>query len=398
MGSSFSKLFAGLFHKKEMRILMVGLDAAGKTTILYKLKLGEIVTTIPTIGFNVETVEYKNISFTVWDVGGQDKIRPLWRHYFQNTQGIIFVVDSNDRDRIHEAREELLRMLNEDELRDALLLIFANKQDLPNAMSAAEITEKLGLHSLRQRTCTTPTLEHVLVPETLLKKRKTQEKAAAEKRVADTAARKARKAQRKVIFKRADQYVREYRSKERDEIRLHRQAKAAGNFYVPAQPKLAFVIRIKGINQIAPKPRKVLQLLRLLQINNGVFVRLTKATTQMLQLVNPYIAYGEPNLKSIRELIYKRGYGKVNKQRIPLTDNSVIEKSLGKYGIVCVEDLIHEIYTVGPNFKLASNFLWPFKLSNATGGYSIKKALHFIEGGDAGDRETKINKLIRQMN
>jgi ADP-ribosylation factor 1/2 len=94
-------------------------------------RLGEIVTTIPTIGFNVETVEYKNIQFTVWDVGGQDKIRPLWRHYFQNTQGIIFVVDSNDRDRVNEAREELQRMLNEDELRDALLLVFANKQDLP---------------------------------------------------------------------------------------------------------------------------------------------------------------------------------------------------------------------------------------------------------------------------
>ncbi|KAJ8698475.1 hypothetical protein PTI98_005181 [Pleurotus ostreatus] len=157
MGLSVSRLLSGLFGKKEMRILMVGLDAAGKTTILYKLKLGEIVTTIPTIGanffrFNVETVEYKNISFTVWDVGGQDKIRPLWRHYFQNTQGIIFVVDSNDRERVSEAREELQRMLNEDELRDALLLVFANKQDLPNAMNAAEITDKLGLHGLRQRT------------------------------------------------------------------------------------------------------------------------------------------------------------------------------------------------------------------------------------------------------
>ena len=120
-------------------------------------------------GFNVETVEYKNISFTVWDVGGQDKIRPLWRHCaflsfvpdynrflkqvtdFQNTQGIIFVVDSNDRDRVGEARDELQRMLNEDELRDALLLVFANKQDLPNAMNAAEITDKLGLQALRQR-------------------------------------------------------------------------------------------------------------------------------------------------------------------------------------------------------------------------------------------------------
>ncbi|CAG7848708.1 ADP-ribosylation factor 1 [Serendipita indica DSM 11827] len=152
MGIGFSKIFDRLWRNQEMRILMVGLDAAGKTTILYKLKLGEIVTTIPTIGFNVETVEYKNISFTVWDVGGQDKIRPLWRHYFQNTQGIIFVVDSNDRERVSEAREELQRMLNEDELRSAILLVFANKQDLPNAMNAAELTDKLGLHGLRNRT------------------------------------------------------------------------------------------------------------------------------------------------------------------------------------------------------------------------------------------------------
>ena len=151
MGLAFSGLWQRMFCKGDRRILMVGLDAAGKTTILYKLKLGEIVTTIPTIGFNVETVEYKNISFTVWDVGGQDKIRPLWRHYYQNTQGLIFVIDSNDRDRVEDAREELQRMLNEDELRDAVLLVFANKQDLPNAMPCAEITDKLGLNSLRQR-------------------------------------------------------------------------------------------------------------------------------------------------------------------------------------------------------------------------------------------------------
>eukprot|EP00753_Platysulcus_tardus_P018737 PLAT7009.2.p2 GENE.PLAT7009.2~~PLAT7009.2.p2 ORF type:complete len:182 (+),score=87.85 PLAT7009.2:117-662(+) len=151
MGMSLSRVWDRLFGKTEMRILMVGLDAAGKTTILYKLKLGEVVTTIPTIGFNVETVEYKNINFTVWDVGGQDKIRPLWRHYYQNTQGLIFVVDSNDRDRVEDAREELHKMLNEDELRDAVLLVFANKQDLPKAMNAVELTDALGLHSLRHR-------------------------------------------------------------------------------------------------------------------------------------------------------------------------------------------------------------------------------------------------------
>uniref|UniRef100_UPI00358F1F85 ADP-ribosylation factor 4-like isoform X2 n=1 Tax=Myxine glutinosa TaxID=7769 RepID=UPI00358F1F85 len=130
----------------------VGLDAAGKTTILYKLKLGEVVTTIPTIGFNVENLEYKNISFTVWDVGGQDKIRPLWRHYFQSTQGVIFVVDSNDRERIEEAVEELHKMMSEDELHDAVILVFANKQDLPNALSQDEMAERLALRNFDNRT------------------------------------------------------------------------------------------------------------------------------------------------------------------------------------------------------------------------------------------------------
>lgn len=150
MGGLFAKIFDN-WGKKERRILMVGLDAAGKTTILYKLKLGEVVTTIPTIGFNVEQVDYKNISFTVWDVGGQDKIRPLWRHYYQNTEGLIFVVDSNDKDRIDAAREELQKMLQEDELKDSVVLVFANKQDLPNALSAPQVTEALGLHNLRMR-------------------------------------------------------------------------------------------------------------------------------------------------------------------------------------------------------------------------------------------------------
>merc|ERR1712216_968315 len=147
----FSKVFGKLVGKKDCRILMVGLDAAGKTTILYKLKLGEVVTTIPTIGFNVETVEYKNISFTVWDVGGQDRIRKLWRHYYQGTEGLIFVVDSNDRDRIEDAREELMKLLLDDEMRDAVVLVLANKQDLPNAMTAAEVMQKLNLYGLRDR-------------------------------------------------------------------------------------------------------------------------------------------------------------------------------------------------------------------------------------------------------
>jgi len=151
MGMAFTKLWARLIGKCDARIVMVGLDAAGKTTVLYKLKLGEVVTTIPTIGFNVETVEYKNVSFTVWDIGGQDKIRRLWRYYYNDVNAVIFVVDSNDRDRMEDVREELFKLLDEDELRTAILLVLANKQDLPNSMPAAEVVDKLGLHSIRGR-------------------------------------------------------------------------------------------------------------------------------------------------------------------------------------------------------------------------------------------------------
>ncbi|PSN67476.1 60s ribosomal protein-like protein l7 [Corynespora cassiicola Philippines] len=247
-------------------------------------------------------------------------------------------------------------------------------------------------------TTSVPTQNDILVPETLLKKRKSQEKAREDRALATKEKREKNKKKREAIFTRAEKYVKEYRDGEREKVRLSREAKREGNYFVPAEEKLVFVVRIKGINKIDPKKRKTLQLLRLLQINNGVFIKLTKATAEMLKIVEPYVAYGYPNQKSVRELIYKRGYGKVDKQRLPLTDNEIIEEHLGKYGMICMEDLIHEIYTVGPNFKQASNFLWPFKLNNPTGGFRTRKFKHFIEGGDLGNREDKINALIRQMN
>eukprot|EP01134_Creolimax_fragrantissima_P001317 CFRG1317T1 len=144
-------LWAKLLGKDEFRVLMLGLDAVGKTTILYKIKLGQSVTTIPTVGFNVETVTWKNVKFNVWDVGGQDKIRPLWRHYYTGTQGLIFVVDSADRDRIDEARAELHKIVSDREIKDALVLVFANKQDIEGAMKPQELTERLGLTMIRDR-------------------------------------------------------------------------------------------------------------------------------------------------------------------------------------------------------------------------------------------------------
>eukprot|EP00727_Mastigamoeba_balamuthi_P006494 m51a1_g2465 putative adp-ribosylation factor a1f isoform 2 (184) ;mRNA; r:30117-30668 len=152
MGAGIGRLLRILLRNNtEARILMLGLDAAGKTTILYKLKLGELVTTIPTIGFNVEKVEYRGLDLTVWDVGGQDKIRPLWRYYFQGSNALIWVVDSCDKDRIEEAHDALHRLLQEDNLRGASLLVYANKQDMPGAMTVAQVTSAMGLGEVRGR-------------------------------------------------------------------------------------------------------------------------------------------------------------------------------------------------------------------------------------------------------
>jgi ADP-ribosylation factor 1/2 len=154
--SIINELIAKLFPASEFRALMVGIDAAGKTSILYKLKLGEVITTIPTIGFNVETLDLWGIKLTTWDVGGCDKIRPLWRHYFANTQLVIFVIDSNDRDRLvpkgesrhddyNTVRSMMSAFFKEKELEDSLFLIYCNKQDLPNAMTKEQLIETLNL-------------------------------------------------------------------------------------------------------------------------------------------------------------------------------------------------------------------------------------------------------------
>ena len=237
----------------------------------------------------------------------------------------------------------------------------------------------------------------VVVPESVLKKQKRNEEWASQKNDNQLALKKKNVENRKLIFNRAKQYAKEYDDQQKELIQLKREARMKGGFYVNPEAKLLFIIRIRGINAMHPKTKSIMQLLRLRQIFNGVFLKVNKATINMLHRVEPYVTFGYPNLKSVKELIYKRGYGKLNKQRVALTDNSIVEQGLGKYGIICIEDLIHEIMTVGPHFKEANNFLWPFKLKAPLGGMK-KKRNHYVEGGDAGNREDYLNELIRRMN
>ncbi|KAG6631801.1 60S ribosomal protein L7-2-like [Carya illinoinensis] len=236
-----------------------------------------------------------------------------------------------------------------------------------------------------------------VVPELVFKKQKMNEEWTLAKKQELESEKKKGAENRKLIYSRAKLYAKEYDEQQKELIRLKREAKLKGGFYVDPQAKLLFIIRIRGINAMHPKTRKILQLLQLRQIFNGVFLKINKAIVNMLHRVEPYVTYRYPNLKSVKELIYKRGYGKLNKQRIALTDNSIVEQALGKHGIICTEDLIHEIMTVGPHFKEANNFLWPFKLKAPLGGLK-KKRNHYVEGGDAGNREDYINELIRRMN
>ena len=153
MGILMSRLFESLFGSKEVRILILGLDNAGKTTILYRLQneSDEAVQTIPTIGFNVETLQYKNLEFNCWDIGGQFKLRNLWAHYYDNTDALIFVVDSNDADRMAEAREALMMVIQDEAMAGVPVLIYANKMDLPEALTVPQVSEQMGLMGLRDR-------------------------------------------------------------------------------------------------------------------------------------------------------------------------------------------------------------------------------------------------------
>lgn len=235
-------------------------------------------------------------------------------------------------------------------------------------------------------------------PESVLKKQATQKKIAEAKEAAAKEAAAKAQADLAKFASKAEQYDAEYAAADKAAVENRRKAKIEGGFFVPAQPKLVLVIRIRGTIGVSPKAKKVMQLFRLRQLHNATFVKLNEATVRMLRLIEPYVTYGYPSRTTVQKLIWKRGFGKLNKQRIPIGSNDVIQDGLSKYGIECTADLIHEIYTVGPHFKQANNFLWPFKLSNPTGGFSTKtKMLHFMEGGETGARGEEINKLVMKM-
>ncbi|EAX93808.1 60S ribosomal protein L7-2, putative [Trichomonas vaginalis G3] len=206
----------------------------------------------------------------------------------------------------------------------------------------------------------------------------------------------AAKANEAKIQERAKKYAAEYVAQVKAEIDAENKATAEGAFYVPAEAKFAFVIRTKGTNKLHPHVRKILHLFRLNQKHNAIFVRLNKATIEMLKRVTPQVAFGYPSVDMVRKLIYRLGTASLNGQRIPIVDNQIIKVALGQFGIESVEDLAHEIYTVGPHFAAANRFLAVFKLHAPKGGYKkINRA--YVEGGDYGNREHLIDELIERM-
>ncbi|GIX62069.1 ribosomal protein RPL7 [Babesia caballi] len=201
---------------------------------------------------------------------------------------------------------------------------------------------------------------------------------------------------------RALHHVKEYIKRERELVELRRQAKAEGSFYKEADAKVVFVVRIKGINKLTPKPRLILKLFRLLQLHNGVFIKMNKATMEMLKVITPYVTFGYPTLSTIRKLLYKRGYAKVGRRgawsRVRISNDDIVEENLGKHGVHGMEDVVHQIYTCGPKFKEVTNFLWPFKLNPPRKGFVAKRHGYTeARGGDAGNREHLINELLCRM-
>lgn len=236
-----------------------------------------------------------------------------------------------------------------------------------------------------------------LVPEYLLKKRKKyQAIKATQAKLALLEKRKVSKG-KPLKFKRLEDFLKDSHKRHRDDSRIRRAEHRPPAPLPPAKNRLAFAVRIREIKGASPKVMKVVQMLRLRKIFSGAFVKINKTSAAMMKMVEPYVAWGFPNLKSVRELILKRGQTRIGRRRVPLTDNTFIEQHMGKQGIICLEDLIHEIYSVGKGFRASNNFLLPFKLSVARHAARDKAGL-LKDLGNPGFRGTDINSIIRQLN
>uniref|UniRef100_A0A8C5FP94 Ribosomal protein L7-like 1 n=1 Tax=Gadus morhua TaxID=8049 RepID=A0A8C5FP94_GADMO len=232
-----------------------------------------------------------------------------------------------------------------------------------------------------------------LVPEHLLKKRKAyQAIKATQAKLALLDKRKVSKG-KPLRFKRLEDILREGHRASRDETRIGRFKQRPPHRAAP-QEQAGLRRAIKGVS---PKVRHVIQMFRLRKLFSGVFIKINKSSLAMLKVVEPYVAWGFPNLKSVRELILKRGQTKIKKRRVALTDNNLIEQHLGEHGIICLEDLIHEVYSVGKNFRKANNFLRPFSLSVARHAARDKGGV-MKDLGAIGFRGAEVNKIVRQLN
>ncbi|KAM4834649.1 ribosomal protein uL30-like isoform 1-T2 [Thomomys bottae] len=235
-----------------------------------------------------------------------------------------------------------------------------------------------------------------LVPENLLKKRKAYQALKATQAKQALLAKKERKG-KTFRFKRLESFLHESWRKQRDIVRVRRLDMKPHALEVPDKHTLAFVIRIERIVGVSLLVKKTIERLRLKKLFSGVFVKVTPENIRTLRIVEPYVTWGFPNLKSVRELILKRGQAKVQNKIIPLTDNTMIEEHLGKFDVICLEDLIHEIAFPGKNFQQISRFLCPFQLSVAR--HATKNRVGFLkEMGSPGYRGESINQLIRQLN
>ncbi|KAJ9443864.1 60S ribosomal protein L7-2 [Diplonema papillatum] len=242
-------------------------------------------------------------------------------------------------------------------------------------------------------------MTRVPAPESRKKAQASSAKACVQAKKGSAEAVEAKCAKRREIMAKAVKYNREYAAAAAAVRCMRATADMHGNHFSEPEPKVLFVVRIRGINDVAPKPRKILQLLRLRQLHTGVFLQVNKATLSMLNRVEPYIAWGYPSRSTVSKLIYKRGYANVKGNRIPLCDNAVVEEAFaGKtnQAVTCTEDLVHQLFTSGEHFSAVAHGLWPFKLSTPNGGLKYKNS-HFVEGGDFGNRETLVNSFLSRM-